>query len=172
MKKESQLTEKNKLQELFVDQLRDILWAEKQLVKALPKMAKVAQSEQLRKAFTHHLGETKVHVARLEEIFSVLGLVPKPKKCEAMQGLLEEGKELMDDFGGTEGIDAALILAGQKVEHYEMATYGSLHAYASCLGVKAAEKLLAQTLGEEKKADAGLNKIALSQANIAAANAA
>ena len=153
------------LQHLFVDQLRDILWAEKQLVKALPKMAKAARDEKLSKAFTKHLGETENQVVRLGEIFTSLGLAPRDKKCPAMEGLLKEADELAEDYHDSSALDAALIAAAQKVEHYEIATYGTLRAFAECLGHTEAVKLLSATLLEESKADEALTGIATSRVN-------
>ncbi len=153
------------LQSLFVDQLRDILWAEKQLVKALPKMAKAARDEPLKQAFTKHLKETENHVTRLGQIFAGVGLAPRAKKCPAMEGLLKEADELLEEYQDSSALDAALIAAAQKVEHYEIATYGTLRAFAECLGHADAVKLLSTTLLEEAKADEALTGIALSQAN-------
>lgn len=153
------------LQHLFVDQLRDILWAEKQLVKALPKMAKAAHDEKLRQAITKHLGETENHVERLGKIFASIGLAPRAKKCPAMEGLLKEGDELTEEYRDSSALDAAIITAAQKVEHYEIATYGTLRAFAECLGHTEAVKLLAATLLEESKADEALTGIALSRVN-------
>jgi ferritin-like metal-binding protein YciE len=159
------------LHDLFVDELKDILWAEKQLTKALPKMAKGAQSEQLRTAFTEHHAETVKHVERLEEIFDTIGLTPRAVKCEAMEGLLKEGEGLMEDYSESAALDAALISAAQKVEHYEIAAYGTLRAFARRLGNARAEKLLSQTLEEESKADDLLTGIAEAGANEVAAEA-
>ncbi|MEO7099586.1 MAG: ferritin-like domain-containing protein [Luteolibacter sp.] len=153
------------LQSLFVDQLRDILWAEKQLVKALPKMAKAARDGKLKQAFTKHLKETENHVTRLGQIFAGLGLAPRAKKCPAMEGLLKEADELVEDFQDSCALDAALIAASQKVEHYEIATYGTLRAFAECLGHTDAVKLLSATLLEESKADEALTEIAQNQVN-------
>ncbi len=153
------------LQHLFVDLLRDILWAEKQLVKALPKMAKVARDAKLSKAFTSHLGETENQVKRLGEIFAGLGLSPRSKKCPAMEGLLKEADELAEEYHDSSALDAALIAAAQKVEHYEIATYGTLRTFAECLGHTDAAKLLSATLLEESKADETLTDIAMSQVN-------
>ena len=150
----------NYLDKLFNDQLADIYYAEKQLVKALPKMAKTAGHQHLKTALTKHLEETKSHVTRLEETFDSLGKKPKAKKCEAILGLLKEGDEIMTEFTGTAGIDAAIICAGQKVEHYEIATYGCLVTWAKALGHKEAARLLALTLNEEELADAGLSRLA------------
>lgn len=153
------------LHDLFVDELKDILWAEKQLTKALPKMARAAQSEQLRAAFTDHQAQTVGHVERLGEIFDSIGLTPRAVKCEAMKGLIEEGEGLMEDYSESPALDAALISAAQKVEHYEIATYGTLRAFARRLGNNRAERLLSQTLEEESKADDLLTKIAEAGAN-------
>jgi len=156
------------LKELFVEQLRDILWAENHLVKALPKMAKAAQSPNLRKAFESHLTETKGHVDRLGKVLEGLGLSARGKKCAAMEGLLKEGDEIAEEFGDSTALDAALICAAQKVEHYEIATYGTLCAFARRLGLDSAAELLGLTLKEESAADEKLTKLALSEANPAA----
>lgn len=148
------------LHHLFVDQLRDILWAEKQLVKTLPKLASAANDPELEKAFTSHLKETKTHVTRLEKVFEGLGLAARGKKCPAMEGLLKEGDELAEDYKDSCALDAALITAAQKVEHYEIGTYGTLRTFATRLGYKEAAKLLDETLQEEGKADHALTKIA------------
>ena len=126
------------LQKLFEDQLADIHYAEKQLVKALPKMAKAAQHAALKKALTDHLAETKEQVVRIAEVFASIGKKPKVKKCEAIIGLLAEGDAMMEEYGGTPGGDAGIICAGQKVEHYEIATYGCLVTWAKLLGHKEA----------------------------------
>ncbi len=162
-------TQDTDLQELFVAQLRDILWAEKQLVKVLPKMAKAAQDEQLSDALMQHQKETEGHIDRLSEIFDTLGLSARAKKCQAMEGLLKEGDEMMEEYADTNAIDAAIIAAGQKVEHYEMATYGTLRAFAARLGHNRAEELLGETLDEEEAADKLLSEIAESSANDMAA---
>lgn len=156
------------LQSLFVDQLRDILWAEKQLVKALPKMAKAASNPKLAQAFKDHLKETETHVQRVSEILTSLGLAARAKKCPAMEGLLEEADEMAEEYADSSAIDAALIAAAQKVEHYEIATYGTLRAFAQCLGHTQAEELLSATLSEESAADELLTTIATSKANEAA----
>ena len=155
----------SELQHLFVDQLRDILWAEKHLLKALPKMAKAAKDEKLSQAFTQHQGETEGHVQRLNDIFSGLGLSSRAKKCAAMQGLLAEADELAEDYSESSALDAALIAAAQKVEHYEIATYGSLRAFAEALGHAEAVELLNQTLQEESLTDRKLTELARSGAN-------
>ena len=147
------------LQELFVEELKDIYDAEKQLVKALPKMAKAAESEELRSAFEEHLEITRAHVGRLEEVFKGLGMAARGKTCEGMKGLVEEGQEAIQEFEGTV-LDAALIASAQKVEHYEIATYGTLATFAEVLGMEDAKDLLGQTLDEEKEADEKLTQIA------------
>jgi ferritin-like metal-binding protein YciE len=151
--------------DLLLDELRDIYHAEKQLVRALPKMAKKSKSDELRQAFEHHLEETKGQVDRLEQVFEQLDARSSGKRCEAMEGLIEEAKEMMEDITTPEVLDAAMITAAQKVEHYEIASYGSVHALAEALGHKDAARLLEQTLEEEKKADQKLNQIALSGVN-------
>src|SRR4051812_8807098 len=124
------------LQDLFVDQLKDLYSAENQLAKALPKMAKAATNEELKNAFTTHLEETKGHAERLTQIFEKLGASPRGKKCKAMEGLIEEGKEAMEEDAEPEVMDAALIAAAQRVEHYEIAGYGTVRAYAELMGDK------------------------------------
>ena len=153
------------LQDLFINELRDIYHAEKQLVRALPKMAKAASSDKLKEAFTAHLEETKGQVERLEQVFEMLDTRTRGKPCEAMQGLVEEAKEVMEEVKEPEILDAALIVAAQKVEHYEIAGYGSLRALAEALGHTDVAKLLEQTLAEEKKTDELLNKLALGDIN-------
>jgi ferritin-like metal-binding protein YciE len=144
------------LRETFVSELTDIYDAEKQLIKALPKMAKAAENDELRDGFERHLQETEGHVRRLEEIFKGLNKKAKAKKCKAMKGLLEEGQELIDEEAG----DAALIAGAQKVEHYEIASYGSLKSWAELLGEADAGDLLEQTLDEEKATDEKLTGLA------------
>ena len=157
------------LQKLFVTELKDIYNAEKQLVTALPRIAKAAGSPRLAEAITKHLKETEGHVARLEEIFQSLGLPARGKKCKGMEGLLEEGKEVMEEEAQESVRDAALISAAQKVEHYEIAAYGCLRSYAQILGHNDAAKLLEQTLKEEEAADEKLNELAEGGINQAAA---
>jgi ferritin-like metal-binding protein YciE len=151
----------NRLRETFVEELKDLYDAEKQLIKALPKMAKAAQNEELKAAFETHLEETQTHVERLEEVFQLFDQTAKGKKCKAMQGLVEEGQEIIDDELG----DAALICAAQKVEHYEIASYGSLKAWAELLEEDKAVDLLDETLEEEKSTDEKLTEIAETAAN-------
>ena len=148
------------LHDLFVDELKDIYNAENQLTKALPKMAKAAASDELRTAFESHLEETENQIARLEKIFKKLGESPKGKRCKAMVGLVEEGKELIETDGEEPVKDAALIAAAQKVEHYEIASYGTLRTYAQLLGYDDAANLLQETLDEEAATDEKLTGLA------------
>ncbi|MGN6391217.1 MAG: YciE/YciF ferroxidase family protein [Gemmatimonadales bacterium] len=157
------------LNELFINELKDVLNAEKQLVRALPKMAKAAQSPDLQQAFTKHLKETEGHVDRLERIFSSLGQTARGKQCKGMEGLVEEGKEIMQEDGAPEVIDAALISAAQRVEHYEIAAYGCLRTYAQLLGNDEADRLLEQTLHEEEATDKALTALGEGGINQAAA---
>lgn len=143
----------DKLEVLFEQEIKDIYDAEKRLVRALPKMAKAASSSELRAAFEEHLEVTKTHVQRLEEVFELLGVPAKAKTCAGMKGLIEEGQEAMDEEGTPTLMDAALIGAAQRVEHYEIAAYGTARTFADRLGIKAAAKLLQKTLDEEKEAD-------------------
>ncbi|HUQ50169.1 MAG TPA: ferritin-like domain-containing protein [Terriglobales bacterium] len=159
------------LQELYVQGLKDLYSAEKQLVKALPKMAKAATSNELRKGFQDHLKETEGQVQRLEEIFAELGASPRGKKCVGMEGLIEEGKELMEEDLDPEVLDAGLIAAAQHVEHYEIAGYGCARTYAELLGYEDAAKLLQESLDEEKAADEKLSGLAES-INVEASKAA
>jgi ferritin-like metal-binding protein YciE len=147
------------LKELYVDELKVLYNAENQLVKALPKMAKAASSEELRQGFEEHLEQTKGHVQRLEKIFQTLGESPKGKKCKGMEGLVEEGTEVMEEFAGSL-MDAALIGAAQRVEHYEIAAYGTACAFAEALGETEQASLLNETLEEEKETDKKLTKLA------------
>src|ERR1700674_238185 len=141
----------NRLKHLYVEQLKDLYSAENQLLKAIPKMAKASTSPDLRAGFEEHLNQTKEHVARLEEIFQALGESPKGKKCQGMEGLINEGGELIEQDPAPEELDAGLISAAQHVEHYEMAGYGCVSAYAKLLGQDAALSLLRKTYEEEKK---------------------
>lgn len=156
------------LKHLLVDQLKDIYWAEKQLDTTLPKLAQQAQGEELKAAFTAHHAETQTHLARIEEMFGHLGIKPEARKCDAMQGLIEESDSLAHKYAGSPGLDAALITAAQKVEHYEIATYGTLRAFAKDLGLKEIVKLITATIDEEGAADRKLTKIAESKSNPAA----
>jgi ferritin-like metal-binding protein YciE len=159
------------LQDLFINELKDIYNGEKQLTKALPRLAKAAESPQLQQAFTKHLRETEGQVARLERIFGALGEKPTGKRCKGMEGLVEEGKDILAEEGEEAVLDAALIAAAQKVEHYEIATYGCLITYAKLLGNREAEKLLKQTLAEEEATDEALTALGeggINQAAVAA----
>jgi ferritin-like metal-binding protein YciE len=148
------------LQELYIHGLKDLYSAEKQILKALPKMAKAASSDELREGFEAHLEETERQVERLEEIFEELGVSPRGKKCVGMEGLIEEGKELMEEDAEPEVLDAGLIAAAQHVEHYEMAGYGCVRTYAELLGYDEAAKLLQESLDEEGATDKKLTALA------------
>ena len=150
----------NSLRDLWIEEMRDLYNAENQLLKALPKMAKKASSPDLKKAFESHLGETHTHVQRLEQIFDALGQKPSGKVCKAMKGLVEEGSEMMKEKGPASVLDAGLIAAAQRVEHYEMAGYGVCRTFASVLGEDEAKELLQETLDEEGAADKKLTAIA------------
>jgi ferritin-like metal-binding protein YciE len=163
--------EESKLKELFVEELKDIYSAEKQLTKALPKMAKAATSEELRNAFETHLAQTEEQIGRVEEVFELLEMTARAKKCEGMAGMIEEGQQAIEDTDtGTATRDAALIIAAQKVEHYEIASYGSLVQLAKTIGLTEAVDLLQQTLDEEKETDVLLTELAVSSVNINAEN--
>jgi ferritin-like metal-binding protein YciE len=148
------------LRDLYVDELKDLYSAENQILKALPKMAKAASSDDLRSAFEEHLEQTKIHVERLEQIFERLEQSPKGKKCKGMEGLIEEGKELLEEDAEPEVLDAGLISAAQRVEHYEMAAYGCVRTYARLLEEGEAAGLLQQTLDEEGQTDKKLSQLA------------
>ena len=158
----------NQLQEVFFEELGDIYSAENQLVKALPKMVKVAQSQELKDAFSAHLGETENHVERIEQIFQLFGKAARGRKCKGMEGLIDEAKEVISENKETSGLDAALICAAQKVEHYEIAAYGCLRAWARIMDHQQAVDLLQQTLNEEEAADEKLNQIAERSNQVAA----
>ena len=157
------------LQDLLIDEMRDLYSAETQLTKALPKMAKKASNPQLRKAFETHLRETEGHVERLQKIFDKLGKKPTGKKCAAMAGLVEEGKEMMGEDMDDDTMDAALISIAQKVEHYEIASYGTVRTWANLLGDEQTARSLQQTLDEEGKTDKLLTQLAESSINVEAA---
>jgi ferritin-like metal-binding protein YciE len=156
------------LRDLYVEQLHDLYSAETQLVEALPKMATAASNAQLKAAFSQHLNQTKQHVQRLETIFSQLGEKPKAQTCKGMQGLLKEGDEMIKTKGDAAAIDAGLIAAAQRVEHYEIAGYGCVHAYAEQLGSTSDAKLLQQTLDDEGATDKKLTQLAESVINVKA----
>jgi ferritin-like metal-binding protein YciE len=167
---ECAMTAKDKdLNDLFLDTLKDIYFAEKQILKALPKMAKAASSDKLRAAFEKHHGETEGQVERLEQVFELIEKPARGKTCDAIQGILDEGKEIMDEYKGCEALDAGMIAAAQAVEHYEISRYGTLKQWAQQLGLKDAVRLLDQTLQEEKKTDESLTSLAEASVNIAAA---
>lgn len=148
------------LNDLFHDTLKDIYFAEKQILKALPKMAKAAQSADLSAAFKKHHGETEGQIDRLEQVFKLIDKPAKAKTCDAIMGILDEGKEIMDEYKGTEALDAGLLAAAQAVEHYEMSRYGTLKAWATQLGMNEAVKLLDETLQQERKTDKDLTALA------------
>jgi len=150
----------NSLRELYVEQLRDLYDAENQLIKALPKMAKEASSDELRQSIEEHLEQTRGQAERLEQIFEQLGEKPKGKKCKGMQGLLEEGKETLEEDMEEDTKDAAIIAAAQRVEHYEISGYGTVRTYANLLGESEAAELLEETLNEEKETDQKLTQLA------------
>ena len=156
------------LEDLYIDLLKDLYSAEKQIVKALPKMAKNAESPDLQKAFQEHLRQTEGQVSRIERIFSDMGGSPRGKKCVGMEGLIEEGNELLQEDVEPDVLDAGLIAAAQKVEHYELAGYGTARAWAERLGYDQAARLLQETLEEESTANEKLNKIAESHVNMEA----
>jgi ferritin-like metal-binding protein YciE len=159
------------LKELFVDELKDIYWAEKYLLKALPKMRKASTSEELANAFEQHLEVTEEHVGRVEQVFELLNMTARAKKCEAMEGLVTEAQNLLEDLPkGTMARDAGLIISAQKIEHYEIAAYGSLVQLAKTMGHNEIADLLQDTLDEEKEADQLLTELAVSGINIGAEN--
>jgi ferritin-like metal-binding protein YciE len=153
------------LQELFHDTLRDIYFAEKKILSALPKMAKAAQSEDLKAAFEKHETQTEEHVVRLEKVFEEINETPRGKTCDAIMGIIEEGQEIMKEFKGAAALDAGLLAAAQAVEHYEIARYGTLKTWATELGHDQAAKLLEQTLSEEKQTDEILTQLAENDVN-------
>ena len=160
------------LDDLFVDVLKDIYYAEKKILTALPKMAKAAQSQALKAAFEKHERETEGQVERLEKVFGLLDQSPKGKKCEAIEGLVKEGQEGIKEFKGSPALDAALLATAQAVEHYEISRYGTLIAWANRLDIPQAAKLLQQTLDEEKDTDKALTELAEQAINTEAQEAA
>lgn len=159
------------LMELFEEQLKDILWAEKALIKAIPKMIKSASSDDLISALEDHLQQTREQVTRLDNVFKTIDKKPTTIKCDAMEGLIAEATEMMEDCEKGPKCDAGIIFATQKIEHYEIATYGTLRKFAETLGLKVAEKLLLETLKEEKEADQILTEVAVHGVNMEAASA-
>jgi ferritin-like metal-binding protein YciE len=164
------MTAKDKdLNDLFHDTLKDIYFAEKQILRALPKMAKAASSDKLRAAFEKHHDETEGQVERLEQIFELIDKPARGKTCDAIVGILDEGKEIMEEYKGTEALDAGMLAAAQAVEHYEISRYGTLKQWAQELGIKDAVRLLDETLQQEKKTDQALTSLAEAGVNMAAA---
>jgi len=162
-------TQEKTLQDLFTETLKDIFYAEKQILRALPKMARNANSPELKTAFETHRSETEEHVDRLQQIFEMLDKPARGKTCDAIIGIIEEGKEVMEDFGSSSALDAGLLAAAQAVEHYEIARYGTLKTWAGQLGMKEAAGLLDQTLKEEIKTDKLLTQLAMQDVNAKAA---
>ena len=160
--------ELSNLRDLYIEELKDLYSAEQQLIKALPKMAKAATAKSLKNGFEKHLKETRGHVKRLEQVFKGLKVSPGSKKCKAMEGLIEEGEEIIKEHDDPEVLDAGLICAAQKVEHYEIASYGTARAWAELLNETQVVKLLEQTLDEEKATDEKLTKLAVSGINVEA----
>ena len=152
--------EMESLRDLYVDELRDLLYAENQIIKALPKMAKKANSPDLQQAFENHLEETREHVERLNTIFENMGMKPRAKKCPGMEGIIKEGSDMLSEDADADVLDAGIIAAAQRVEHYEIASYGTVRTYANLLGKQNWAELLQQTLSEEKAADQKLNALA------------
>jgi len=163
------MPKEKKLEDLFHDTLKDIYYAEKKILKALPKMARAASSDKLRAAFEKHRDQTEGQVERLQQVFDAMGKRAQGKTCEAIEGIIAEAEEIMEEFKGMSALDAGLISSAQAVEHYEMTRYGTLKRWAEQLGMKDAAKLLDQTLGEEKQTDADLTKMADAEANAKAA---
>ena len=157
------------LNDLFLHTLKDVYYAEKQILKSLPKMAKAAESEELKQAFETHREETQGQIERLEQVFEMLGKPARGVQCEAIMGIIEEGKEVMEDFAESEALDAGILAAAQAVEHYEITRYGSLKTWAQELGMADAAKLLDQNLQEEKKTDQLLTQLAEARVNTKAA---
>ncbi|MEP6747306.1 MAG: ferritin-like domain-containing protein [Bacteroidota bacterium] len=165
-KKTAEPVSDSRLTEFLHDEIKDIYWAEKHIVTALPKMKKAATSQELKDAFEEHLTVTKTHIERLEKVFELMGAKPQAKKCEAMEGILKEGTSIIEDTEeGTATRDVGLILAAQKVEHYEISTYGGLRQVAATLGLDDVAELLEQTLTEEKEADTKLTEVAEQHVN-------
>jgi ferritin-like metal-binding protein YciE len=163
--------EMSSLQDLYLSELRDLLHAENQLIKALPRMAKKASNPELQTAFEEHLEQTRTHVDRLTKIFQDMGEKPRAKRCAGMEGIIEEGKEFMEEAETDDLMDAALIAAAQKAEHYEIASYGTVRTYAQLLGDEKAAQLLQQTLDEEGDTDKKLTDLAMNGINVEAADA-
>ena len=163
------MAEEKTLDDLFLDTLKDIYYAERQIVRTLPKMAKAATAPELKAGFEQHAEETQGHIERLEQVFELIGKPARGKTCDAILGILEEGKSIMDDFKGTVALDAGLVSAAQAVEHYEIARYGTLKTWATQMGLTDAVALLDATLKEEIATDKKLTQVATSTANRQAA---
>lgn len=156
------------LNDMFIDMLKDVYYAEKQILRTLPKMAKAAKSQELKAAFEKHREETEGQIERLAQVFEIAGKAARGKTCDAILGIIEEGKAVMEDYDGSPAMDAGLLAAAQAVEHYEIARYGTLKAWAGQLGLKDAIGLLDQTLTEESKTDEALSKLAAASVNTSA----
>ncbi|MBV2186692.1 MAG: ferritin-like domain-containing protein [Rhizobium sp.] len=159
------------LDDLFYETLKDIYYAERKILKTLPKMARGAQDPKLKAAFEKHKEETEGQIERLQQVFEIIGKRPRAKTCPAIDGIVEEGEEIMEEFKGAPALDAGLLAAAQAVEHYEISRYGTLSAWAKQLGYKDAVKLLDETLAEESKTDSDLSKLAETAVNTAATEA-
>lgn len=160
------------LEDLFQDMLKDVYYAERKILKTLPKMARGAQSAELKAAFEKHRDETEVQIERLQQVFELIGKPARGKTCPAIDGIVEEGEEVLESFAGSDAIDAGLIATAQAVEHYEIARYGTMFRWAELIGQKQAARLLKETLAEEETTDSNLTKIAEGSANQAALKAA
>jgi ferritin-like metal-binding protein YciE len=160
------------LDDLFQDMLKDVYYAERKILKALPKMARGAQSPELRAAFEKHADETQIQIERLQQVFELIGKPARGKTCPAIEGIIEEGEEILEAFGGSDAVDAGLVATAQAVEHYEIARYGTMCRWAEMLGQKQASKLLRETLAEEEATDKTLSEIAETSVNQAALKAA
>ncbi len=158
-------TETKTLDDMFGDMLKDVYYAEKQILKALPKMAKAARSPELQAAFETHKTQTEGQIERLSEVFELAGKPPRGKTCDAILGILEEGKAIMEEYADSPALDAGLVASAQAVEHYEMARYGTLRAWATQLGMTEAAEILGETLAEETKTDKALSKLAAASVN-------
>ena len=156
------------LKDLFHDTLKDVYFAEKKILTTLPKMAKAASSAELKKAFEKHRGETEGHVSRLEEVFGLIDAKPQAKTCDAIMGIVKEGEGIIEEYKGTQALDAGLLAVAQAVEHYEMSRYGTLKTWAEELGLDGAGELLEATLQEEKATDKALTELAVSVVNMEA----
>ena len=163
--RDMQMAKEKTLEDLFYDTLKDIYYAERKILKALPKMKRAAQSQELKAAFDKHKEETEVQVERLQQVFEIIGKRAQGKTCDAIEGIVAEGEEIMDEFKDTPALDAGLISAAQAVEHYEITRYGTLKRWATELGMADAAKLLDATLQEESKTDSDLTKLADASAN-------